>query len=300
MTRGKEMKHLGLFEGIGGFSLAAKWMGWETVAWCEWNEFCQKILRKHFPEAEGFGDITKTDFTKYANRIDIITGGFPCQPYSVAGKRKGKDDDRHLWPQMLRAIKEIRPRWVIGENVPGLVSWNGGLVLNEIKTDLETAGFEVFPPLILPACSKNAPHKRERIWIVAHSDFKRLQYGNAAKSGELSGIKKGEFQDNRKINGSGGIGAIAHANNKGLQRGENIRNIESKGANRNEQPSRFFQSDWEEFPTKPPLCGRDDGIPDRVDRIKSLGNAVVPQVVYEIFKAIEAYEQTIQTNDQGY
>ncbi len=90
------MKHLGLFEGIGGFSLAARWAGWETLAWCEWNEFGQKILKHHFPEAEGFGDITKTDFTKYANKIDILTGGFPCQPYSLAGKRLGKEDDRHL------------------------------------------------------------------------------------------------------------------------------------------------------------------------------------------------------------
>ena len=91
------MTHLGLFEGIGGFSLAACWMGWQTLAWCEWNEFGQKVLRYHFPEAEGFGDITKTDFTKYANRIDILTGGFPCQPYSVAGKQLGKEDERHLW-----------------------------------------------------------------------------------------------------------------------------------------------------------------------------------------------------------
>ena len=114
------MKHIGLFEGIGGFSLAARWMGWETVAWCEWDPFCQHILKYHFPNAEGFGDIKKTDFTKYANRIDILTGGFPCQPYSMAGKRKGKDDERHLWPEMLRAICEIQPTWVVGENVSGL------------------------------------------------------------------------------------------------------------------------------------------------------------------------------------
>ena len=111
------MKHIGLFEGIGGFSLAARWAGWETIAWCEWNEFGQRVLRHHFPEAIGHGDITKTDFTPYADTIDILTGGFPCQPYSLAGKRKGKDDERHLWPEMLRAIREIRPRWVVGENV---------------------------------------------------------------------------------------------------------------------------------------------------------------------------------------
>ena len=95
------MTHLGLFEGIGGFSLAAKWMGWKTVAWCEWNEFGQRVLKYHFPDAIGHGDITKTDFTPYANKIGLLTGGFPCQPYSSAGKRKGKDDDRHLWPLLL-------------------------------------------------------------------------------------------------------------------------------------------------------------------------------------------------------
>lgn len=116
------MRHIGLFEGIGGFSLAAKWMGWETVAWCEWSPFCQQVLKYHFPDAEGFGDITKTDFLKYANKIDILTGGFPCQPYSLAGKRKGTEDERHLWPEMLRAIREIQPKWVVGENVSGIIN----------------------------------------------------------------------------------------------------------------------------------------------------------------------------------
>ena len=117
---GSAFTHLGLFEGIGGFSLAAHWMGWQTLAWCEWNEFGQRILKHHFPNAEGFGDITKTDFTKYANRIDILTGGFPCQPYSQAGKRLGTEDDRHLWPEMLRVIREVQPTYVVGENVYGI------------------------------------------------------------------------------------------------------------------------------------------------------------------------------------
>ena len=107
------MKHIGLFEGIGGFSLAARWMGWETIAWCEWNEFGQKILKHHFPKAKPHGDITKTDFTIYRGQCDLLTGGFPCQPYSAAGKRLGKADDRHLWPEMLRAIREIQPSWVV-------------------------------------------------------------------------------------------------------------------------------------------------------------------------------------------
>jgi DNA (cytosine-5)-methyltransferase 1 len=173
------MKHIGLFEGIGGFSLAARWAGWETVAWCEWNEFGQRVLRHHFPEVKGYGDITQTNFTQYADTIDIVTGGFPCQPYSLAGKRKGKDDNRHLWPEMLRAIREIRPRWVVGENVLGLVNWNGGLVFHEVQTDLEAAGYEVWP-YVLPACAVNAPHRRDRVWFVAYRNDEKCYRGSGS------------------------------------------------------------------------------------------------------------------------
>ena len=162
------MRHGSLFSGIGGFDLAAEWMGWKNVFHCEWNEFGQKVLKYYWPEAESFTDITKTDFTKYANTIDILTGGFPCQPYSQAGKRLGKEDDRHLWPEMLRAIREIKPSWVVGENVYGLVNWSGGLVFHEVQADLEAQGYEVFP-FLLPACGVNAPHQRYRIWFVAYS-----------------------------------------------------------------------------------------------------------------------------------
>ena len=160
--------HLGLFEGIGGFSLAAKWMGWETLAWCEWNEFGQKVLRHHFPKAEGFGDITKTDFKKYANRIDILTGGFPCQPFSMAGKRKGTNDERYLWGEMLRAIQEVKPKYVIAENVFGITNIDGGLVFEQVCLDLEAEGYEV-QPFIIPAAAKNAPHRRDRCWFIAQN-----------------------------------------------------------------------------------------------------------------------------------
>ena len=130
------MTHLGLFAGIGGFELAARWAGWETVAVCEWDSFCQKVLKHHFPNAEQYSDIRAADFTRYAGQIDILTGGFPCQPYSSAWKRLGKEDERHLWPEMLRAIQEVAPRWVVGENVRGLVNWNGGVVFDEVQSDL--------------------------------------------------------------------------------------------------------------------------------------------------------------------
>jgi len=181
------MTHGSLFSGIGGFDLAAEWMGWENKFHCEWNEFGQKVLHYYWPNAEQFTDITKTDFTKYANKIDILTGGFPCQPYSSAGKRLGKEDERHLWPEMLRAIREISPRWVVGENVRGLTNWNGGLVFNEVQSDLEAEGYEVLP-FLLPACAVNAPHRRDRIWFVAtnatnSSQIRLQQRKNGGKVG---------------------------------------------------------------------------------------------------------------------
>ena len=129
------LRHGSLFSGIGGFDLAAEWMGWENIFHCEWNPFGQKVLAHHFPNSIQYHDITKTDFTIHEGGIDILTGGFPCQPYSTAGKRLGKTDERHLFPEMLRAIKEIKPKWIVGENVRGLVSWNGGLVFHEVYDD---------------------------------------------------------------------------------------------------------------------------------------------------------------------
>jgi DNA (cytosine-5)-methyltransferase 1 len=241
-----KMNHIGLFEGIGGFSLAAEWMGWETIAWCEINRFCQKILKQHFPKATGHGDIKTTDFSIYRGQCDIVTGGFPCQPYSVAGERKGRNDDRHLWPQMLRAIKEIQPSWVVPENVPGIIDWDRGLVFDEIWTDLETEGYEVLP-LLLPACSVNAFHKRNRIWFVAHLDSKRVE---------------------------------EHAEKQILRK----QNIPSR------QIGESFQEAERRFDTfESRLCRTIHGIPNGVDRIKALGNAVVPQLVFQIFKAIEQF-----------
>ncbi len=163
------MRHGSLFSGIGGFDLAAEWMGWENVFHCEWNPFGQRVLKYHFPKAISYEDITKTDFFIHRGAIDILSGGFPCQPYSSAGKRLGKEDERHLWPQMLRAIKEIQPRWIVGENVLGIVNWSGGLVFEEIQVDLENQGYKV-QTYVLPAVSVNAPHVRQRVFFIAYSD----------------------------------------------------------------------------------------------------------------------------------
>jgi DNA (cytosine-5)-methyltransferase 1 len=177
------MRHGSLFSGIGGFDLASEWMGWENVFHCEWNPFGQKVLNHYWPKAITYHDITKTDFTIHRGAIDIITGGFPCQPYSSAGKRLGKEDERHLWPEMLRAIREIQPSWVVGENVRGLTNWNGGLVFDEVQAELEAQGYEV-TPFLLPACAVNAPHRRDRIWFVA--------FKNTHRNGWPSDIGKSE------------------------------------------------------------------------------------------------------------
>ena len=189
------MTHGSLFSGIGGFDLAAQWMGWENVFHCEWNTFGQKVLKHYWPNAIQYHDITKTDFSIHRGTIDVLTGGFPCQPYSMAGKRLGKEDERHLWPEMLRAIREIQPRWVVGENVLGLVNWSGGLVFHEVQADLEAEGYEV-QPFVLPACAVNAPHRRDRVWFIAHRDHARdtaLRSGNNG-NGTTQGVQREQPQ----------------------------------------------------------------------------------------------------------
>jgi DNA (cytosine-5)-methyltransferase 1 len=264
------MKHGSLFSGIGGFDLAAEWMGWENVFHCEWNPFGQRVLNHYWPNAESFNDITKTDFTKYANKIDILTGGFPCQPYSTAGKRLGKEDERHLWPHMLRAIREITPRYVVGENVLGFTHWNGGLVFEEVCIDLENEGYDV-QSYILPATGKNAPHRRERVWIVANA----INNGNKRES---EGIPRA-------------------SENKRLPKWHNLQQSKEPINLRSKLES-FTR--WDSFPNEPAFCSGNDGLPTELDgitfpkwrneSIKAYGNAIVPQVVYEIFKAIEKYE----------
>ena len=163
------MRHGSLFSGIGGFDLAAQWMGWTNVFHTEWNEFGQKVLKHHFPNSISYHDIIKTDYSIHRNDIDIITGGFPCQPFSLAGKRKGTDDERYLWHEMLRAIQQIQPTYVVAENVRGLLTIDGGMVFEQVCVDLEAEGYEV-QPVLLPAAGVNAPHRRDRIFIVAYSN----------------------------------------------------------------------------------------------------------------------------------
>ena len=302
------MRHGSLFSGIGGFDLAAEWMGWENVFHCEWNEFGQKVLRHYWPDAELFTDITKSNFSKYHGTIDIISGGFPCQPYSMAGKRLGKEDARHLWPYMLEAIRSIRPRWIVGENVFGLLTWNDGLVFHEVQSDLEAEGYEVFA-YVLPAVSVNAPHRRDRVWFIAYRDgFGCHDGGDNREKRHLQNDINGDASKSESKRGgrecwTGKVGKIGNAtdtSDEGLQRIEIYGSIGGSWTKSKKQFAGLFQPDWEKFPTQSPVCGRNDGISTKLDGItfskwrqesvKGYGNAIVPQVVYQIFKAIHTYE----------
>ena len=181
------MTHGSLFSGIGGFDLAAEIVGWENAFSCEIDPFCNRVLKFHFPNETQYNDIRQTDFSIWRGRIDVLSGGFPCQPFSQAGKRKGTDDDRHLWPAMLTAIRQIRPRWVVGENVLGIVNWNAGMVFEQVCADLENEGYQV-QPFVLPACGVDAPHRRYRTFFIAYRHDDQCESGFAVdqQRGETS------------------------------------------------------------------------------------------------------------------
>lgn len=333
-----DFKHGSLFSGIGGFDLAAQWMGWRNVFHCEYNPFAQKVLKHYWPDATSFTDITKSDFTAFADQIDILTGGFPCQPFSAAGKRKGQADERYLWPAMLEVIRSVRPRWVVAENVYGLLNWNEGLVFDTVQTDLEKAGYHV-QAYGLPACGINAPHRRNRVWFVAYcksfgyehprntwagrDGFTHL-YSNVQPDvstdpashgqhdqptppdypGGSDYIEPGQRRE-RPAKGSGHERVTTDPGKAGLQGRKFNRTPDEKTQKPGQQsPGPITESnkiaDWHDWPTQPPVCGRNDGLSDRLDgitfskwrneSIKGYGNAIVPQVALQIFRAIEKYE----------
>lgn len=316
------MTHASLFSGIGGFDLAAEWMGWTNVLNCEIDEFCRKILKYHFPNAIQYADIRTTDFTVWRDRIDVLTGGFPCQPFSLAGKRKGTDDDRYLWPEMLRAIREIRPRWIVGENVYGLINWSDGMVLEQVCADLENEGYEV-QPFVIPACAVGAPHRRDRVWITGHrADAGVQNMREQPKStdadhdaADTDGYRFGEWANKQEsfaqrqgaadscIHGPQRDAANAWRNGRyeiGIH--DELLAQSSQGTGRTVESGRANSSfdGWRGFPTESPIRGGNDGLSERLDgitvpawcrgSIKAYGNAVVPQLVKVIFEAIEEYE----------
>ncbi|WP_062052384.1 DNA cytosine methyltransferase [Bacillus sp. JCM 19034] len=252
------MKSIELFAGIGGISLAAEWAGIETIAFCERDKFCQKVLRKHWPDVPIFDDVrtlnkqTLNDRGVDVGAIELITGGFPCQPYSIAGKRKGKEDDRDLWPEMFRIIEEIRPTWVVGENVANFVN----MELDRTLFDLESIGYKG-RAFVIPACAVEAMHERKRTFVVAHSFCKRWR-----------GLDK-----NSKKNGSRKFEQISvHPKNESGSWDKEI-NILFAGAELLANPSGR-------------VLRNDDGLSEGVDRLRALGNAVIPQQIYPLLKTI--------------
>jgi DNA (cytosine-5)-methyltransferase 1 len=285
------MRHGSLFSGIGGFDLAAQWMGWTNVFHTEWNEFGQKVLKHHFPNSISYHDIIKTDFTIHRGTIDIITGGFPCQPFSLAGKRKGTDDERYLWHEMLRAIQQIRPTYVVAENVRGLLTIDGGMVFEQVCADLEAERYEV-QPILLPAAGVNAPHRRDRIFIVAYAnkcDDRRTSRADAPKSREERLSERHQVRQSSKPSE---VQQPAANTNSRRQSAEEHRQAQSRWI-----AEKSISNNWQDFPIESAICGGNDGIPDRLDNItfpkwrnesiKAYGNAVVPQLILPIFQTIE-------------
>lgn len=425
-------KHASLFSGFGAGDLAATWVGWDNTFWCEIDGFCQTVLSYWFPKSIGYGNIKETNFMPWRGKIDVLTGGFPCQPFSVAGQRKGADDDRYLWPEMLRAIREIQPTWVIGENVGGIISMvqpgsevavenqaslfeesdketilNQDSVVETVCRDLEQEGYSV-QPIVIPACAVGAPHRRDRVWFIAYrsnsgtesmqrerkngvyeskiasnayrNDARRSGHEKTGCKAEKSQTRKREWKrvwsnierigkeritpyaygkrcnnrsDNRekrpiyydwkryskenqsernewkcgtRQNGSfasnaqrKGSGQIQQEIQSEQSNGNSINGISHerdaadsdckqlengmRAWNRFSEPTNIYcKRTWHDFPTQPPVCRGNDGLPFDVVRltipftkwregsVKGYGNAIVPQVIYEIFKAIEAIE----------
>lgn len=293
--------HLSLFSGIGGLDLAAEMAGFRTVGQCEWADYPTKVLEKHWPNVPRWRDIrTLTGESFYEKTgmrtVDVISGGFPCQPFSVAGKRRGKEDDRYLWPEMLRVISELRPTWVVGENVAGIVN----MALDQVLADLENEGYTV-QAFIIPACSVDAPHRRDRCAIVAWN----------SNSGDRDAWEEREVEKRENAEPARICENLANTDcnrlekpwMQGLQKKSGI-SITDNGWRTTEPRLGGVVdgfSDWmDRGMSKPGFWMDEPDVPritnkkeHRKDRIQCLGNAVVPQQFYPIFQAIADIERGI-------
>ncbi|MDR3631596.1 MAG: DNA (cytosine-5-)-methyltransferase [Desulfocapsaceae bacterium] len=260
---------LDLFSGIGGFSLGLERSGMKTIAFCEIDEFPRRVLRKHWPDVPIYKDIRNLHATDITETVDLICGGLPCQPSSCAGKRRGKEDDRWLWPEATRLVREFEPEWFVFENVKGLVSLNDGLVFDQVLSDLEGEGYTCWT-FIIPACAVNAPHRRDRVWIIGHS----RRFGS---DGYTWWRARKEFKDRYlEIEPTSFNTYSANPPIKRFQRERIQRPITERNDKR-----------WIEVAAG--LCRMDDGVSRRLDRskrLKALGNSVVPQILEIIGRAI--------------
>ena len=319
------LTHLSLFTGIGGLDLAAEAAGFKTVGQCEWADYPTKVLERHWPDVPRWRDIktlTKESFYERTGlrTVDVISGGFPCQPFSVAGKQGGKEDDRYLWPEMLRVIRDLRPRWVLGENVPGIIT----LALDTVLSDLDREGYTA-QTFIVPACGVDAPHRRYRVFIVAYAESEFPAWGmqrgqkdagtdgaegldngggteefcvrerrqnEPSDSGMADGLRTGIYQADSDADSDGLPGWMpeplleAEFTNCSCRERER----EQAGLRRTAEKPCGSHPAWETWPDEPGVGRVADGVSDRVDRIKCLGNAVVPQQAYPFFAFIAQIE----------
>jgi len=301
------MKFLSLFAGIGGFDLGLERAGMKCVGQVEINKFCQKVLEKHWPDVKRIGDIHDVRGDEFG-AADLVCGGVPCQPASCAGQRKGTGDDRWLWPEAFRIVRAVKPDWCLFENVRGLLTLEDGVVFENLLLELEGIGYETLP-LIIPACAVGAPHRRDRVWIVANSTESGLSESRLAGIGKFStetGTRlydRPEQQDSHAADTESGKSGEqtesegwkdisrtdSHASDtdsQGLQGSKREQSIRLSGQSDrgwcNEKPN--WQENWLEVAQR--LCRVDDGVSNRVDRLKALGNAVVPQIVEIIGRSI--------------
>lgn len=316
----KTLTFASLFSGIGGADIAATAVGWEHKFWCEWDEFCQTVLKYWFNHSIGYGDITKTNFTKWRGKIDVLHASPPCQSVSVAGKRMGTRDDRFLWGDTIRALAEIRPTWFTFENVAGIESMvesvptvemeektgldeKGGCVYTGKSTKLgvlygiikeaEIQGYSV-QIFNIPACAIGAPHERKRVWIVGH-------LANSGHTGAEIQCKRSDAVLSERDASDSQSKQVGRSQFK-QPKNRAAEQIEYRG--RGGEDGSFWESEdfWRSFPTKSPVCRGNDGFPIRVDTltipfrawrreaIKAYGNAIVPQVLYQIYNAINKIE----------
>lgn len=308
-----ELTHLSLFSGIGGLDLAAERAGFRTVGQCEWADYPRAVLEKHWPGLPRWRDIrTLTGESFYEQTglrtVTVLSGGFPCQPFSVAGKRRGKDDDRYLWPEMCRVISEIRPAWVVGENVAGIVN----MALDQVLSDLESIGY-AYQAFVIPACAVDAPHRRDRVAIVARAQSKRRREAGECFGGSTerpSGSCENVADTQRFGLRQDGNQSGAHIQ-RDNQTPEQIRGtelcqtgcsgsyvpnadcirLEKQGEQGLSEESEVPVADDGWWPVEPNVGRVANGVPHRVERLKCLGNAVVPQQFYPIFKAIAEVEE---------
>lgn len=301
------LSHGSLFHGIGGFALAARWCGIPTVWECEIDEYCHKLSKQNFPEIETrYRDIREMLNEEIKiDPVSIISAGFPCPPFSCAGKRKGKRDDRYLWPETFEVIKKVRPPWVILENVPGIIN----VALEDVLTNLESENYQ-HETFIVPAISVGAYHRRDRVWIIAHAGGLRCDtgrpeqslqgpgaYGKASDSAHTHSRKRSQQREYK------GVGRLQQPDEKGntpdrscngrpgpIETGKFQGKVKEK-RKQGDYVSRPGAEGRIQWPTESPVCQSVNGIPSRVDEIKGSGNAIVPQIAYEIFKTILGVEK---------